>query len=132
MIRDRIFCGVNNADIQKTLLSVSNTLTLDQTLKTATSIETASKNAEIVHGSSRTPIHQVDTKERSCHRCDQNHDPNWCFYKTKECFYCKNIGHTAKMCRKKKEKAKEEKSAGCSSTGSNSKQWVNSLRQTRL
>ena len=79
MIRDRIVCGVNNADIQKKLLSVGNTLTLDQTLKIAISIETASKNAEIVHGSGRTPIHQVDTKDRSCHRCGQNHDPKKCF-----------------------------------------------------
>ena len=113
-IRDRIVCGVNNSDIQRKLLAVGNTLTLDTTLKLAISIETASKNAQSI-GQNNFGQHAVDSKDKNCHRCGNNHDPNSCPFKNKDCFYCKNIGHTAKMCRKKKymqkngEKTKDEK-----------------------
>ena len=100
MIRDRIVCGVNNAEIQRKLLAVGNTLTLDNAMKLAISIETATKNARNIHNEYATPINKMDTKE--CYRCGSDHDPNSCHFRNNECFFCRKEGHSAKMCRKKK------------------------------
>ena len=61
-MRDRIVCGINSPDIQKKLLSVGNSLTLDKTLKLAISLEAAARNAEsLPHGFGGTPnIHKFD------------------------------------------------------------------------
>ena len=63
-------------------------------------METAHRNAESFHGGNGDKIFHMDGK--NCYRCGGNHDPNSCAFRNKECFYCKNTGHMAKMCRKKK------------------------------
>ena len=85
-------------------------MTLDTTLKLAISIETASKDAQSI-GQDNFGQHAVDSKDNDFHRCGNSHDPNSCPFKEKTLFYCKNIGHAEKMCRKKKimQKDKDEK-----------------------
>ena len=111
MIRDRIVCGVNSAEVQKKLLSVGNTLTLDKALKLAIGFETASKNAEnLPHGGSQGhPILKVGGK--TCFQCGGGgHESDNCSFKGKDCFFCKKVGHTARMCRKKKSRPNEKES----------------------
>ena len=40
------------------------------------------------------------------YRCGNNHNADVCPFRDKECFYCKNKGHTSKKCHKKKANAK--------------------------
>ena len=50
MIRDRLVCGIRNDHIQQCLLAES-TLTLENAIKIATSMEQAAKNLEDIHKS---------------------------------------------------------------------------------
>ena len=82
------------------------------------SIETASKNADIVYGSGLVERRFIRSTRMNgaVIIVAKTTIPTSASTRPKNVF-CKNIGHTdtAKMCHKKKEKAKEEKSAGVSS-----------------
>ena len=44
---------------------------------------------------------RLNTREE-CYRCDYTgHRPDACGFKFNECHYCKNKGHSSKVCRKK-------------------------------
>ena len=108
MLRDRICCGINNAAIQQKLFAEGNTLTFDKCYKLAISMEAATKNAQHVAQTPQQRINKVGMQNRKedakdgCYRCGANHNPDTCFYKSRECFYCKSIGHAAKCVERRK------------------------------
>ena len=46
---------------------------------------------------------KIPTKSQNskCFRCSGQHNPKVCPFIDKECFFCKNKGHSSKVCRKK-------------------------------
>ena len=106
MLRDRLVCGIKHDRIQQRLLSEGAELTLEKALQIAQSMESAIKQSTAIqnyqHRTER--VHKVSTQERSykeCFRCGGRHAVDRCNFKNKECFFCKNVGNTARKCRKK-------------------------------
>ena len=106
MLRDCLVCGIKHDRIHQCLLSEGAELTLERALQIAQSMESAIKQSTVIQNyQHRTEgVHKVSTQERSykeCFRCGGRHAVDHCNFKNKECFFCKNIGHTARKCRKK-------------------------------
>ena len=107
-VRDRLVCGIGNERILQKLLSIR-----DLTLKTATdnaiAIEAACRDTREIQGTRVSGeqnlqhdigIHRVGESRKECYRCGGNkHLADTCKFKDKECFGCKKIGHTKKMCK---------------------------------
>ena len=121
-IRDRLVCGINSERILQKLLSIK-----DLTLKTASdhaiAIETARKDCMEIQGRSaqgssmdgQGAINKVESSprrgsRRECFRCgDPRHMADTCPFKLKECFGCKKVGHTRRMCRSSEFRSEHER-----------------------
>ena len=112
MLRDRLVCGINDLSIQRKLLSEGSSLTFDSALKIAPSMEAAAQqstamqtqisNKRKVDASALHKLFTPGTKQQEiCFCCGSRHNPSTCLFKEKNCFFCRNKGHTVQMCRKK-------------------------------
>ena len=107
MLRDRLVCGINHDRTQQRLLSEGATLTLQKALDISLSLESAIQQSAIIHNDLRPKqevVANVEKKPNStskCYRCDGQLSAKVCPFIEKQCFYCKNKGHTLKVCRKK-------------------------------
>ena len=106
-IRDRLVCGIRDDRIQQQLLAES-TLTLENAIKVATSMEQAKKNLEDIHKSrdSEAAVMKVQPRKKSnfsgsCYRCGGGHLSDSCRIRDSECHYCHKRGHIVTKCRKK-------------------------------
>ena len=112
MLRDRLVCGINDLSIQRKLLSKGSSLTFDNALKISLSMEAAAQqstamqtqisNERKVDASALHKLFTPGTKQQEiCFRCGSRHNPSTCPFKEKTCFFCRNKGHTVRMCQKK-------------------------------
>ena len=113
MLRDRLVCGIKHDRIQQCLLSEGAELTLEKALQIAQSMESAIKQSTGIQNYQHHTegVHKVSTQERSykkCFRCGGRHAADHCNFKNKECFFFKNVGHTARKCRKKANAGKQK------------------------
>ena len=127
-IRDRLVCGIGNADMQRKML-LDDGLTLGKAVKIARSEERTAENvAEIqscnasaakaemhvdsdrINYTGGQPSRQTDRREKSgdtreaawkvCYRCGAlSHLANTCSYRTIVCRICQKKGHIARVCR---------------------------------
>ena len=115
MLRDRLVCGVNNAQMQRKLLS-EETLTFEQANRICLSLEAASRDARIIGGQESAvheisvpdryeqldDVNEVSTGQRSrskpCYRCGGLHAADTCRYATFKCHKCGKVGHLARRC----------------------------------
>ena len=109
---------------RKDMLLATSNLTLKSAVDTATAMEAAARSAKQIHSNnavggeinrvgnqkfnrgranqsqSNQQSSSVDRKE--CHRCgSQRHSPDDCFFRNKQCFYCKIVGHSKHKCKKR-------------------------------
>ena len=107
MLRDRLVCGINHDRTQQRLQSEGATLTLQKALDISLSLESAIQQSAIMHNDLRPKqevVAKVEKKPNStskCYRCDGQHSAKVCPFIEKQYFYCKNKGHTLKVCRNK-------------------------------
>ena len=96
-IRDRFVCGMHMSNIRKRLLTEVN-LTLERATSIALSMETSSRENELMVESE--PVHKIENKGKMrCYRCNNpNHMANRCKFKESTCYRCKRQGHLAKVC----------------------------------
>ncbi|XP_077560682.1 uncharacterized protein LOC144175462 [Haemaphysalis longicornis] len=103
MLRDRIVCGINSADVQTRLLEKLD-LTFDDAVQTALAMEAAKKDAgEIAQAntSSAFSTHRVSSGSGgvTCYRRgDDGHLASKCKHVKSICNYCHKLGHLAKVC----------------------------------
>ena len=75
----------------------------------SSSLESAIRPSAIMQNelNAAESVSKIDTKTSpksqyvKCYKCAGQHNPNVCPLIDKECFFCKNKGHTSKVCRKK-------------------------------
>ena len=104
MLRARFVCGVNNAAIQRKLLSVKD-LTFVKAREISIAMETAAKQTEkLTLAGNFESINKVEQYKRgNCYRCGESkHSETDCPFKEKECFFCRKTGHISRICRLKK------------------------------
>ena len=105
MLCDRLLCGINDARIQRRLLTEEN-LTYDKAFTICQSIELADQSTQALSSEKPPPadIHRVPAKKPSklpteCYRCGGAHSSSSCRFKTADCRYCGKKGHIARVCR---------------------------------
>ena len=85
-------------------------LTLQKAMDISLSLESAIRQSAIMQNESKSAaesVSKIDSKiptksqNSKCFRCSGQHNPKVCPFIDKECFFCKNKGHTSKVCRKK-------------------------------
>ena len=68
----------------------------------STAMQTQIFNERKVDASALHKLFTPGTKQQEiCFRCGSRHNPSTCPFKEKNCFFCRNKGHTVRMCRKK-------------------------------
>ena len=107
-VRDRLVCGIGNERILQKLLSIRE-LTLKAATDHAIAIEAACRDTREIQTSRMAEqslqvegtIHKVgEAAAKDCFRCGSSrHLADTCPFKSKECFGCKKMGHTKRMCR---------------------------------
>ena len=119
MLRDRLVCGVKDDAIQRKLLAETD-LTLQKASAIAISMETASKDAQILisFGGATVPekepesspraetIHRVQDKPArkfvGCSCCGKRHPSSICRFKNATCYACGKVGHIKSVCRSRR------------------------------
>jgi len=115
-LRDKFVCDLLNEPIQKRLLTEAE-LTFAKALNISCSMETASKDSHELAKSRMTgtsQVHKVSSKrpaksknekqmktkaQKDCFRCGMNnHVPDKCYFRERECYKCKKIGHSKSVC----------------------------------
>ena len=115
MLRDRLVCVINEASIQKGLLSETK-LMYESAVKKAQAMEAARDHAKemqavkkqedeetVVHNE---PVHVLQRQQRGipvqCYRCgNTNHAGDRCRFKDARCFGCGKVGHINRVCQSK-------------------------------
>ena len=136
MLRDCIVCGINNAVIQRRLLSGKD-LKFKKALEIAQGMESAAQNIKELtsHPADTKPtvlVHQVTTfKQVVCYRCGKpGHYAPTCKHKETVCTKCGKVGHLQKVCCSKKTtptKPTEQPVSKNSTEQSGSKKGVHSV-----
>lgn len=125
-LRDRFVAGLRNPAIQAALLKKKE-LNFETACELARTTELAEKESRSFRpaeacastegsvnsiGKKRPPQHKPKVSPPSnfftagtCHRCGEKHDASECRYRKSRCHWCKNLGHLAKVCMKKRGKA---------------------------
>lgn len=120
MLRDRLVCGIFDADIQRKLLADSQ-LTLQSALDVALAGEAALRQADEIRGQTASVfklkndfVNKAQGKKgdtgghpknkNSCYRCGSFHAFGECKFLNAVCNYCKKVGHIAKVCNLKNNK----------------------------
>ena len=106
MLCDRLLCGINDARIQRRLLTEEN-LTYDKAFTICQSIELADQSTQALSSEKPPPadIHRVPAAKKpsklptECYRCGGAHSSSSCRFKTADCRYCGKKGHIARVCR---------------------------------
>ena len=128
MLRDRIVCGVNDAVIQRRLLSEKE-LTFKSALEIAQGMESAAQNVRELTTRPDpvlpAPVHHVTDSTRLTnvsYRCGQHgHYAPTCKHKVTVCKKCGKVGHLQKVCRSKRTKPTEQSGSSKSTEQSNAK-----------
>ncbi|XP_064470186.1 uncharacterized protein K02A2.6-like [Ornithodoros turicata] len=110
MLRDRIVCGINDAQMQTRLLEVPD-LTLAIAKKTVVAIEAARNDSRTLSTQSEgTAANFVKNKSTgiTCYRCGEKHLATQCRHRNTVCHSCGKKGHLAKVCQGKANKKKEQ------------------------
>jgi len=132
-LRDRFIAGINDKDIQEKILTISDDeLTFDKACQIAQAHEAACRNVKELQRGQMASVNKLyvqkpwkqskdvkpkkpqdekyvkKTSERNkrCFRCGNDHNPNMCWFKTKECYGCGKRGHTKTMCRSESQTVK--------------------------
>ena len=122
-LRDRFVCGLEDAIIQRRLLSEDN-LSYEKAVKIANAMELASAGSTQLSGQQppsvnklfnpkpQPPKHQQKNRKpnvmkkqnkKPCYRClDDKHSHSDCPFMKSECYTCGKKGHISKACRSKK------------------------------
>ena len=112
-LRERLVCGIKNANIQKRLLSESD-LKLEKGIEITTVMETAARDAvELWQPHGPGSVHKVSKKtpfsakqmemNKACFRCARaNHTPDQCHFEEETCRFCSKKGHIERACLSKK------------------------------
>ena len=117
MLRDRIVCGVNDTVIQCRLLAEKD-LDFKKAMEVAQGMESAATNVRKLTDTKqnsqaaddREPIHQIETKAKSCHCCkNPGYYATTCKYKDTVCRNCGKVGHLQKVCRSKSQQRSTSK-----------------------
>ena len=114
MLRDRIVGGVANPKIREKLLSVGDTLSLNQTVTICRAFETTQAQLKTFEG--REIKQEIDSiaksrphpksKKPECYFCGGTYSQNHiCPAKGKTCSKCRKPNHFAKVCRRSEKKA---------------------------
>ena len=111
MLRDRLVVGINDAALQRRLLSEPR-LNLKKATEIALAHETAIKDSKAIQDGNGTPqpVNPIFNPQRvrssgttgtskPCYHCGKsNHKATACYYKEAVCNNCKKKGHIAKIC----------------------------------
>ena len=106
MLRDRLLCGINDAQIQRRLLA-EKSLTYSKAREIALALESAVQGTkDIQHSLPTDPVHTVSQQQTfssvKCFRCGRvNHKAPQCQFKDTVCSNCNKTGHLAKVCHSK-------------------------------
>ena len=105
MLRDRLFGGINNEQLQRHLLAEPD-LMFAKAFDMAQAYESAAKHSKDLQPSSVVAVHVVKDKPQkpasltdSCYRCGGKHRPSDCRFKDVDCHYCGKTGHISRVCR---------------------------------
>lgn len=125
-LRDKLVCGLRSATIKRKLLSEDN-LTFERAYEIAVSMELTEGQIKFMGAESSQLLvveesldkvslkkkRSIDEKKvgkenqerefssgqiKPCFRCGRKHNPNTCPAKSWQCFKCKSVGHTSKVC----------------------------------
>ena len=105
-------CGLNNALIQKRLLSERD-LTSAKATQIALSMEAAAKDSLELKGKNESEVNKLNKEKgkvenardevrskRPCYRCGSNlHSSEECHFKNENCRKCGKVGHIQRVCR---------------------------------
>lgn len=119
MLRDRLVCGIRDEHLQQRFFAEPK-LTLQKAYDMAVRLESACQQQKELRAqrtdinavknsavsASRTKSSRAQTKEQPdwlepCYRCQEQHSPQSCRFKSARCRVCQKIGHIAKACRSK-------------------------------
>ena len=112
-LRDRFVCGLNNAVLQKRLLSEKN-LTFTKAVEIAQGSEAAERGSKRLHADDVAPVGRIAStvpnhgktgagSGKACYRCgDCDHTADKCRFRQSVCHKCRKLGHIARACRSNK------------------------------
>ena len=113
-LRDRVVCGIKSDSTRMMLLKDEN-LTMEKATKIACAMEMAKKESACFGQSVKVEeVHKMvykykDNVYNKCKYCGNKHKNKDCSAKKWKCFNCQEVGHSAKVCTKKKSKYQKSK-----------------------